>query len=304
MGLVRKKGSEMEESHLRAQQTVGRDADNDIVIPRPSISGRHATIAWTTSGWVLRDSSTYGTLVNGALVKGTGKPLKKGDELTFVEADEVWTLVDDQPPGLLLKPLDANLKTIHVDVAVGLCALPSESNPEVTLFHLGDSWFVEDAAGSKQRILDQSEIDVAGTKYRASVPRALLPTAEPENPAFPFSLDSAHFEIVVLRGEDEAEVTIKAGALEKPVKASRPLYLLAYLAERRAKAGEDDGGWLPTDLACSELGVDRAVLNVDVHRVREAVKATGLVGGANIVERRPSQIRIGVPPSRYGVVRR
>jgi len=107
----------------------------------------------------------------------------------------------------------------------------------------------------------------------------------------------------VLPGEDEAEVTVRCGATEHTVKPSRPLYLLAYLAEQRKKDVRDEG-WLPTDLVCLELGVDRTVLNVDVHRVREAVKALGLPDGAAIVERRPSQLRIGVPGARCRVTRR
>jgi hypothetical protein len=299
MALLRKKGADQPAIPLRAQHSVGRDPSSDIVLARPSISGRHATLSWTTSGWVLRDASTYGTLVNGAPVKGTARPLKKNDELTFVEADEVWTLVDDAPPGLLLVAAGA---VLQVDPDRVL-ALPSTEDPQVTLFLGAGDWFVESSNGSRQRIADGAELDLAGTIYRASVPRVLLPTAEPENPASPFTLDAAELDIAVLRGEDEARVTIRSGAVEKAVGPSRPLYLLAYLAEQRAKSPDDDG-WLPTDLVCRELNVERVVLNVEVHRIREAVKATGLVDGANVVERRPSQIRIGVPAARYRIARR
>ncbi|MBX3234364.1 MAG: FHA domain-containing protein [Labilithrix sp.] len=306
MGLLRRKGAGADEPtrYLRDRQSIGREVDNDVVIARSSVSGRHATLTWTTSGWVLKDTSTHGTLVNGALVRGFAQPLAKGDELTFVEVDEVWVLADDAPPGLVLTPEVEEHPVIHVEHEVGLRALPSESSPEVTILQLGDGWFVEDEAGNRRRILDGGSIELAGIAYRASVPRVLVTTAEPENPASPFALDTARFEIAVLRGEDEAELTIRSGAQEKTVKPSRPLYLLAYLAEQRIRATEDEGGWLPTDLACRDLGVDRTILNVDVHRIREAVKATGLIGGANVVERRPSQIRIGVPATRCAVVRR
>lgn len=303
MGLLRRK-SDGHGVFLRAQHAIGRDADNHTVIARAAISSRHAVVAWTTSGWVLKDTSKYGTIVNGALVKGSALPLNAGDLLTFVEADEVWVLESSAPPGLLLTPIDAAKPLIHVDYDTGLLALPSEEAPQHTLLQLGDAWLVEDETGTRRRLVDGATLELCGVEYRVAVPPPLVQTAEPENPASPFSLDIAELEIGVLRGEDEAEVTIRCGGIARTVKASRPLYLLAYLAEQRAKATADEGGWISTDLACADLAVDRAVLNVDVHRVREAVKATRLVDGANIVERRPSQIRIGVAPSRCTIIRR
>lgn len=303
MGLLRRK-SDGHGVFLRAHHTIGRDAGNHTVIARPAISSRHAVVAWTTAGWVIKDSSKYGTIVNGALVKAGALPIKAGDELTFVEADEVWVLESHAPPGLLLTPLDGEKATIHVDYDTGLLALPSEDAPEQTLLQVGDAWLVEDDTGTRRRLVDGATIELCGVSYRVAVPPPLVQTAEPENPASPFSLDVAELEITVLPGEDEAEVTVRCGGIARTAKASRPLYLLAYLAERGAKVTADEGGWLSTDLVCADLAVDRAVLNVDVHRIREAIKATGLVDGANIVQRRPNQIRIGVAPSRCTLVRR
>lgn len=302
MGLLRKKNlTDTDGVFIRAQHTIGRDADNDTVIPRPSISSRHATLMWTTSGWIVKDTSKYGTIVNGAVVRGQARALKALDELTFVEADEVWVLADASPPGLMLTP--DNGPAIHVDYEAGLRAFPSEENPRYTVLRVGEAWFMEDDAGERRKLVNDAVVRIEGVDYRVAVPIPVTETAEPDNPASPFSLDSVELEITVMRGEDEAELLIKSGAVERLVKASRPLYLLAYLAEQRAKSPAD-GGWLPTDLVCSDLGVDRTVLNVDVHRVRESVKATSLVDGANIVERRPSQLRIAIPPTRYRVVRR
>ncbi len=305
MGMLRRKDTRPSDGlFLKSETRIGRVADNDIVIARPSISARHATLSWTASGWVLRDTSTYGTLVSGMLVKGAARPLRPGDELTFVEADENWVLENAAPPGLLLTPVDnPSTPAIHVDSDRGLLALPSSASPDHTLMKVHEAWFIELDSGARRKLVDGSTVTLSGTAYRVSVPSPSVQTAEPENPVAPFSLANAHLAITVLRGEDEAALTIRAAGLERSLKPSRPLYLLAYLAEQRIRAGVDDDGWLPTDLACKELGVERPFLNVDVFRVREAVKNTGLANGADVVQRQASQIRIGVPPSRCTVTR-
>ncbi len=49
---------------------IGRDASCDVVITSKSVSRRHADIMTTPKGYVLVDSSTNGTMVNGARVQG------------------------------------------------------------------------------------------------------------------------------------------------------------------------------------------------------------------------------------------
>jgi pSer/pThr/pTyr-binding forkhead associated (FHA) protein len=49
---------------------IGRDASCDVVVTSKSISRRHADIMTTPKGYVLVDSSTNGTIVNGKKVEG------------------------------------------------------------------------------------------------------------------------------------------------------------------------------------------------------------------------------------------
>ena len=65
--------------------TLGYDASNDIVIPRPSVSAHHAIIArdMVKSSYFLQDlESTNGTLVNGERVQGVAL-IKPGDRVSF-----------------------------------------------------------------------------------------------------------------------------------------------------------------------------------------------------------------------------
>jgi pSer/pThr/pTyr-binding forkhead associated (FHA) protein len=60
---------------------LGRDDGCDVVLDDPTVSGRHADLARTDNGVVLRDAgSLNGTYLNG-------RPCRQA---TLVEGDEVW----------------------------------------------------------------------------------------------------------------------------------------------------------------------------------------------------------------------
>jgi pSer/pThr/pTyr-binding forkhead associated (FHA) protein len=60
--------------------TIGRHADNDIVLAGPTVSARHATIRRESVGVVLEDEgSLNGTFVNGQLVQQ--HLLEPGDQI-------------------------------------------------------------------------------------------------------------------------------------------------------------------------------------------------------------------------------
>src|SRR5581483_4608810 len=58
--------------------TFGREIGNDIVIASPEVSRRHAQIVPGDAGYILKDLSTNGVLVNGARVEGE-QILGRGD---------------------------------------------------------------------------------------------------------------------------------------------------------------------------------------------------------------------------------
>ncbi|MBM4431961.1 MAG: VWA domain-containing protein, partial [Chloroflexi bacterium] len=62
--------------------TVGRAADNDIVVPDRPVSRRHAELVYQQSGFVIYDrGSRYGTRVNGETVPPQGIRLADGDQV-------------------------------------------------------------------------------------------------------------------------------------------------------------------------------------------------------------------------------
>lgn len=50
---------------------IGRDAGCDVVVPRNEVSRRHAELAQTEDGYVVRDTSSNGVYVNGERIQGS-----------------------------------------------------------------------------------------------------------------------------------------------------------------------------------------------------------------------------------------
>lgn len=63
--------------------SLGRSADNDIVLPATGVSRVHAVLRATSSGWsVVDNDSANGTLLNGTRIPTAGPtPFRPGDEL-------------------------------------------------------------------------------------------------------------------------------------------------------------------------------------------------------------------------------
>jgi pSer/pThr/pTyr-binding forkhead associated (FHA) protein len=68
---------------LRPETTVGRDRSNDVCLPDPSVSHRHARLYFRNRNWWVEDlNSTNGTSVNGRRIEGPGVVMP-GDRLAF-----------------------------------------------------------------------------------------------------------------------------------------------------------------------------------------------------------------------------
>jgi hypothetical protein len=68
---------------LRAVNSIGRDAGNDIVINDEAASAKHALLEFADGEWWIEDAgSTNGTVINGELVRARER-LQYGDELAI-----------------------------------------------------------------------------------------------------------------------------------------------------------------------------------------------------------------------------
>jgi pSer/pThr/pTyr-binding forkhead associated (FHA) protein len=108
---------------------IGRDASCDVVVPTAEVSRRHAQIAPSSEGYVLKDTSTNGVFVNGERVSvtqtlGRGDIVRVGNEDFRFYADLV---VDATPPDVTPTPAEP---TAAAEAARAAAAIRSASPPE------------------------------------------------------------------------------------------------------------------------------------------------------------------------------
>jgi pSer/pThr/pTyr-binding forkhead associated (FHA) protein len=92
---------------------IGRDDSCDVIVRGNSISRRHASIAPVAGGFLLRDESANGTLVNGVRVVGTYL-LGNGDVVRIQDADLRVDLDGSAPPPVVLGDKTTLLDLSHI----------------------------------------------------------------------------------------------------------------------------------------------------------------------------------------------
>jgi pSer/pThr/pTyr-binding forkhead associated (FHA) protein len=92
---------------------IGRDAGADIVVPGTDVSRNHAEITVTPSGYVVRDLSANGVLVNDART-GDAQPLRRGDVIRV--GTEEFRFYADQAPVALPTPEPVALPLATLEV--------------------------------------------------------------------------------------------------------------------------------------------------------------------------------------------
>ncbi|MGH2669454.1 MAG: FHA domain-containing protein, partial [bacterium] len=81
---------------------LGRDAGCEVVVPGNDVSRRHAQIELGEAGYVIVDTSTNGTFVNGTRIEGS-RVLQRADVIR-VGADEFRFYADAAPPPVPAAP--------------------------------------------------------------------------------------------------------------------------------------------------------------------------------------------------------
>jgi len=92
--IVRSGGRVIEEIELKADLTIGRAEDNQLLVPDPKASRHHARIDRQEAGYILTDlGSANGTRVNGIQITG-GHRLEHGDRIVIGDTELTY-----QEPG-------------------------------------------------------------------------------------------------------------------------------------------------------------------------------------------------------------
>lgn len=286
-----------DETLLPPRCLVGRASTSTLRMDAGAVSREHATLAWTGSGWEIRDlHSRNGTFVDGRrLDPGERALLEPGTEIVFGRDPNRYVLTDTAAPRAWAEGPDG----VRVLAEDGILALPSADDPELTVYQGAAGQWRAEGPSADVRVRDQDLVTVAGGSWRLILPLIVEETVEVvEQPelsegslTFKVSLDEEHVECFLTLGSRTYELASRAHS-----------YLLLTLARMRladreaGELSEAECGWVHQEDIAEQLRVDRSTINVHVCRARRQFGAEGIRGAPGIVERRAQagQLRIGI----------
>lgn len=184
--------------------TIGRNADNDWVLPDPKryVSGRHALIDFQAGTYYLVDMSRNGVYINGAeLPVGRGHPqrLFDGDRLQLGDFDIRCEVVEDAEDALDDGMRDSVVRAqlVEEDESMELQLVDEKRLTEDSALarHLADGGSQLSERLPAHRILDELEED------------------RPEDRALQILLEAAGLKPSDLAGSDPADALQTAGQL-------------------------------------------------------------------------------------------
>jgi hypothetical protein len=284
---------------LEPEYLIGRAPTCPLHINERYVSAQHALLRWMGQRWELKDlGSRNGTFLNAERLKPAEEHVvRRGSRMAFGKADQVWELVDDTAPCVMVVPLDGGDPTL---LDGELLALPSSDEPLVTIYRSDGSWFLEQADESIAPITNQQTFEVAGRVWRFCCAEGTTKTTLADSSSLGLEVRHLQLSFSVSSDEEHVHLQMSCGGKTVDLGARTHNYLLLTLARRRlrdAAAGQPEGvcGWIYQDDFSHDPMMASPQLNIDVFRIRKQFAATGVVDAANIIERRPRtrQLRIG-----------
>ncbi len=260
---------------LLNQHIFGRHpGTSHTILSQVDASRMHATIMWDGEDWLLQDSSTNGSYVNGKQVAtGIKHRLHKGDLIHFASLSaETWEVKDASAPKSLLVPVSSGLPSIELE---SLAVLPNEESPEITLYMSPNGhWVCESQAGIS--VLKTG--DLVGTNeltwrfIEASVSEETQRLETAEVSAYPQI--GIYFD--VSQNEEHVSLKFKMDEQEYDLGQRNHHYLLLLLARKRIEdklKGLDDAeqGWVDKELLSKMLGQSESHINIQVYRFRKQI---------------------------------
>jgi hypothetical protein len=261
---------------------------------------------WNGRHWLLRDlGSRNGTFVDGRrIAPGEEHPLRAGEVISFGRVGQMdRELVDDGPPGVMAVPVDGGAPMV---MEGDLLAIPSESEPEVSVFRTAEGWALEH--GDATILITNLQVfEAAGRTWRFHCPEPVLETAAATaNPG----MNIRHLQLTLSVSRDEEFVSLRmaSGVRSVDMGSRNHNYLLLTLARQRLGdvangLPESSCGWVYQDDIVSGADIEGPSINLDVFRIRKQFGALGIPDAAQIIERRPRTRQLRIGTSRVTVVR-
>lgn len=281
---------------FQPQHIFGRHPTASTKLNNQEASRTHAVVIWDGECWMLQDTSSNGTFINGQyLSKGSKVHLKKGDRLQFgsLHSDE-WYVKEITPPQSLLLPMTPGLPTIHLK---SLTVLPSEDNPEVSIYQsLSGAWVCESSIGEYELKMGD-RVGSGDRQWKFIDAKACMKTDIILTDDTPQST-SISFLFNVSQNEEHVSLSFSQGAgfIDLGVRNHHYLLLLLarqYLLDKTAGVGRNECGWVDKDRLCKMIGQNENHINIQVYRFRKQfLKAyTASEKMPQVVERRTGEIR-------------
>ena len=285
-----------DEVNLSVQHVFGRHRGViNTALTTLDASRLHATILWDGEHWLLQDSSTNGTFINGKLSpKGGRIPLAEGDRLNFgsLTADS-WQLVDIDEPKCMLIPITPDLPTLLLE---DIMVLPSEESPEITLYQSSGGWVCESDSG----ICVLKNGDRVGTQACVWQFVETKPSEATTVVKGNYQQQLTRLEIIfdVSQNEEHVSLHLKMGNDVIDLEQRNHHYLLLILARKRladkeAGTSEIEQGWIDKEVLGDMLKFSENHINIQIYRFRKqlisASPQTTVLPQA--IERRLGEIR-------------
>ena len=284
---------------LGADCLVGRSERSDLRLANPRVSQEHARIYRKGNEWYIRDlGSSNGTLLTqGALSAGDAQPLAAGAVVEFGHRSERWRLADDSPPRARLLSLQAGL---DFDLADGIAALPNNDLAQASVHFSAERGWLLESDDDVRHLQSGDLVEVGGEAWRFFHAGHAVQTTMEGSHVVGFDADfgkSLALDIEVSHDFEHVSVQIATGTRRIDIGVRSCYFLLFILAKERfgsdaSPAGE---GWMSVDEVNRALGrLDGGShLNVDIFRIRKAMREHAVPGGNDIIERRRGALRLG-----------
>lgn len=288
---------------ISASHLVGRSHLCALRLDSRRVSGEHATLRWSGSGWTLRDlNSSNGTFVDQRrLEPGQVTPIHTGMRIAFGDQGNLFELTDDSPPVAVARPVEGE----PLFPREGVLCLPEQGDPEYFIFEDDPGiwpgrWFVESRDGSCRRLRDREELCSGGRIWRIELPLTWERTSRLDEGAI--RIADIGLRIRVSSNEEHVEITIWHAGTEIPLPPRSHGYLLATLARQRVydatqpRLSEADHGWIYVPELMRMLETSEMMINVYARRARVQFQEANVIDADSLIERRRTsrEIRLGV----------
>jgi hypothetical protein len=284
---------------LTADHLIGREPTAALRLTDESVSWRHASLRWTGQIWELQDlGSSNGTFLNGVRVAaGARTPLKRGCQIRFGTAEEVWRFTDPGPPMTSLVDLATGERVFASD---DLIALPSPEAPELFLSRQANEEWIAELAEKVWHPQPLEVLSVAGRQFRFEPSSAVSATVAGRSDLVTPAAISLEFSVA--RDEEYVELVLCHARGRMPLRPRAHTYLLLTLARLRLhdqstpEIAPGEQGWVYQGKLVKMLATSAMQLSVDMYRARKQFSDAGVVEAAQIIECRTTshELRIGV----------